>query len=68
MWPHGKNCYTFVCWFKLDLKSAGRRPMSPDTAVGEERYTLYRYVNIWSVLDSVKLKVKVNLKELSMPQ
>ena len=49
MWPHGKNCYTFVCWFKLDLKSAGRRPMSPDTAVGEERYTLYRYVNIWSL-------------------
>ncbi|XP_063686547.1 neurobeachin-like protein 1 isoform X2 [Bolinopsis microptera] len=45
VWPHGKNCYTFVCWFKLDLKSAGRRPMSPDTTLCEERYTLYSFYN-----------------------
>ena len=43
VWPGGKNCYTFVCWFKLDLKYQKDRPLSPDTTSSHERYTLYRY-------------------------
>ena len=41
-WPGGKNSYSFVCWFKLDLSKKKERCSSPDGGSVVERYTLYR--------------------------